>query len=375
MFTARRRREIPAIVSGGGGTPTQVPVNLTPPTITRNGTRITVDPGDWGGNPTSFVVRHLRNGTAVPGATSLVWNAPPEVWGALFGCEVVGVNAAGQSMPALAQAVYIGILDVLSVQPLVAHYARRARAGYTGAALPKVRNDTNDPLTQDKSIPFTATGAIDEAALIAHCGTGNGSVGNYPNQMGDASYDAVNIVAATQPRIVNSGVVDRWNGAPTPIFVAASGDLLNVKSIDSGNVYVYAVLKASSATATSQTILGSALQTYLPIGVQNAQSNTNSFRVLGINDPPGLEMYLNGSQNPVPHNRGDAYAAITRDGGAVIKLGAVPMSPNAINLVGQSQAFALDGPVAGLFWFMSQLPAADETVLVQNQLATWAVPA
>ena len=358
----------------GGGTPTQRPANLVPPTITYNGLTATCDPGDWANSPTSFVVRWLRNGTAVAGATSLLWTMPSSAPGALFSCEVVGVNAAGQSLPALAQAVYIGILDVLSLQPFIVHYARRARAGYTGPAVP-VRRDTGDPLTQDASIPFTATGVADEAALLAHCGAGGGFGIAWPNQMGDASYDATNAVAATQPRIVNNGVVDKWNGAPVLNFVGSDSAFFNIKPIPAGNLYVYAVLKSSPTTYPRQTIIASFADSYLPLGTIGAQAITNAFRIAGVNDPPGLEMYLNGSQTPVPHNRGDTCLALTRTGGAVIKLGAIPLSASAINAIGQMQLFTLDGTLAGLFWFMSPPTAADETILVQNLMATWAIPA
>ena len=358
---------------GGGGGGSQPPANLTPPTISQNGQVLTANPGTWSGSPT-LTYRWLRNGTAVVGATSQTWTPPASAWGGLFSCEVVGTNAFGSSLPALAQAVYIGVLDVLTVQPLVAHYARRARAGYVGPAVP-VRNSSNNAATQDKSIPFSATGEIDETALLAHCGTGSGFGIGWPNQMGDASYDATNAVAATQPRIVNAGFVDEWNGAPVLNFVGSDSAFFNIKPIPAGNLYVYAVLKSSPTTYPRQTIIASFADSYLPLGTIGAQAITNAFRIAGVNDPPGLEMYLNGSQTPVPHNRGDTCLALTRTGGAVIKLGAIPLSASAINAIGQMQLFTLDGPLAGLFWFMSPPTAADETVFVQNMLATWTIPA
>jgi hypothetical protein len=333
---------------------------------------LTCDPGDWTGNPT-LSYRWLRNGDD-QGATSATWTPPASAWGGLFSCEVVGTNAFGASLPALAKAVYVGVLDVLTVQPLVVHYARRARAGYTGPAVP-VRNSSNNPATQDASIPFSATGVIDETALGAHCGTGSGFCIAWPNQMGDPSYDATNAVAATQPRIVNAGVVDKWNGAPVLNLVGSDSSFFNIKPIPAGNLYVYAVLKSSPTTYQRQTIIASFADSYLPLGTIGAKTIPNAFRIAGVNDPPGLEMYLNGSNIPVGHNRGDTCSAITRPGGAVIKLGAIPLSPSAINAIGQMQLFTLDGPLAGLFWFMSPPTTADETILVQNMMTTWAIPA
>jgi hypothetical protein len=93
---------------------------------------------------------------------------PPSAPGALFGCEIVGVNAAGQSLPALAQEVYIGPLDVNNSALAAYSYARKLSAAHTAAFVG--RNSSNDPAAQDQQIGFTATGLTDEAALLRHAG-------------------------------------------------------------------------------------------------------------------------------------------------------------------------------------------------------------
>jgi hypothetical protein len=138
--------------------------------ITRNGLVLTCDPGDWANTPTSITYRWLLNGTAVPGATSQTWTPPASAWGSLFGCEVVGVNAAGQSLPALAQEVYIGILDAFDAKTLTLASLHKLMAAQTGA---RVRRTNGDPLAQDTVIPFTASGAFDETALLNYAGGQN----------------------------------------------------------------------------------------------------------------------------------------------------------------------------------------------------------
>ena len=207
---------------GGGGGGSQVPGNLTPPTITRNGLVLTCDPGDWTNSPT-LTYRWLRNGTAVSGATSATWSPPASAWGALFSCEVVGTNAAGAGLPALAQAVYIGILDVITIQPAAACDWHRLKAAYTGPA-GTVRNGSNDPATQDRDIGLTTTGVPDSAALLAHCGAGSGSVVTYYDQTGNNRHKT-QTAAADQPRIVNAGTIEEINGKLAARFLGGTMNL------------------------------------------------------------------------------------------------------------------------------------------------------
>ena len=165
----------------------------------------------------------MLNGTGVIGATSLVWNPPASAWGSLFGCELVGVNSAGQSLPTLAQEVFVGLVDVLSVQPIEANEFHRMRAGHTGKAC-VVRNSSNAPATQDKPIGFSVTGAFDTNALLNHVGAGNGTIVELLGQMGN-NKDKKQTVAVNQPRIANSGVIETLNTRPTMRLLSGAMNL------------------------------------------------------------------------------------------------------------------------------------------------------
>ena len=205
--------------AGGGGS--QPPGNLTPPTITRNGTVLTCDPGDWDNSPDSFVYQWTLNGTGVIGAISQKWSPPASAWSSLFGCQVMARNSAGQGMPALAQEVYIGVLDVLAVQPLAGQSLWRERAALTEALL--VRNESNVPAAQDRAIGFSASGKLDLTALQSHCGIGTGFCPSWFSVTGNSSLNANQASAVNQPRIVGpGGVVHLFDGNPFLVATTAN---------------------------------------------------------------------------------------------------------------------------------------------------------
>ena len=219
-FAERRAR------SGGGSQP---PSNLTPPRITRNGTVLTCDPGTWSNSPDSFTFRWLLNGTAFIGATSAVWAAPPSVWSSAFGCEVVPRNSAGQGMPALAQEVYIGYIDVMTAKPFASwSFLSRNRAAYAGAGT-IVRNSATDPASQDADIGFTASGLLNNTTLSTHVGSGGGGIVQCYDQIGNNQLFQGS--AINQPRIANAGVIDTINGRPMPIFDGVNDFMLSTQNI------------------------------------------------------------------------------------------------------------------------------------------------
>ena len=211
VLNRQRRR------AGGGGGGSQVPVNTSPPTITRNGLVLTCDPGDWDNSPT-LTYRWTLNGTGVVGATSATWSPPASAWGALFNCEVVGTNAAGAGLPALAQAVYIGILDVLGA-PIIASSFRKLGSAHVSAA--SIRSFATNPAEQDKDIGFTSTGELDTALLMSHIGSGDGYVHTFRHALGNTTFDGTQAIGSKQPRLASAGVIDVLNGKPTMKFSGA----------------------------------------------------------------------------------------------------------------------------------------------------------
>jgi hypothetical protein len=188
----------------------QPPANLIPPSIRRNGLVLTCDPGDWSGTPTlSF--RWLVDGTAIVGATSQSWTPPASAWCSLFSCEVVGVNSAGQSLPALAPAVYIGALDVMSIPLAAAEAPFLLRGGYAGASRRYRRNDTQE----ERDFGFTATGNLDVAAITAWLAGATVSLltVNRYDQTGNGRHQT-QTTASLQPRAMLAGQMDVINGVP-----------------------------------------------------------------------------------------------------------------------------------------------------------------
>src|SRR5690606_3733736 len=67
----------------------------------------------------------------------------------------------------------------------------------------------------EADIGFDASGDLDTAALLAHCGAGSGYVVTWYDQSGAGNH-ATNATAAEQPRVVNAGAVEAAGrrGAP-----------------------------------------------------------------------------------------------------------------------------------------------------------------
>jgi hypothetical protein len=111
-----------------------------------------------------------------------------------------------------------------------AYSLRKLDKDYTGSAI-RVRR-SNDNSEQD--IGFTASGNLDTASLKTFIGANNAFVTTWYDQSGNAR-NATQSGATGQPRIVNSGVIDRESGDISLIFdgtndnmIAASSSGLNI---------------------------------------------------------------------------------------------------------------------------------------------------
>ena len=101
-------------------------------------------------------------------------------------------------------------LGLTSFSPSVAAFSIRQLSNAYSGPLLNVRR-SSDNAQQD--IGFDAGGNLDQAALLAFVGAGNGFVTIWYDQSGNG-YNAVQATAANQPRIVNAGVVEIKNGKP-----------------------------------------------------------------------------------------------------------------------------------------------------------------
>lgn len=109
-----------------------------------------------------------------------------------------------------ANAGFVGVMDELSVTPVRAYSVRRLTSSYTGSAI-RVRRSSDNA---EADIGFTATGDLDETALLAHVGAGDGFVHTWYDQSG-GGFDGVELTLGFQPRIVLSGVIDKKNSKPS----------------------------------------------------------------------------------------------------------------------------------------------------------------
>jgi hypothetical protein len=115
-----------------------------------------------------------------------------------------------------------GILDKLSSSAAVALDLRLLTKGYTGPLI-RVRRSTDNaeqdfyptakPSHSYSGVADKVNRWVDTAAILAFCGAGSGYVAKIYDQKG--TNHATQTVAANQPRIVNTGVLEAKNGRPT----------------------------------------------------------------------------------------------------------------------------------------------------------------
>lgn len=112
----------------------------------------------------------------------------------------------------------------------VAMGVRKLRSSYLGSCM-RVRRSTDDA---EADIPFAADDFLDEAALLAHVGAGDGFISTLYAQVG--ANNAVQATPAAQPRIVASGAVEKFNGRPTMRFLGGQILTISGESIYPGTV-------------------------------------------------------------------------------------------------------------------------------------------
>jgi hypothetical protein len=91
---------------------------------------------------------------------------------------------------------------------------RKVKEGYTGNCI-EVRESGGDTTA---NIGFDAHGNLDEAALLAHCGSNDGFVQTWYDQSGGTLFNLAQSGTGKQPKIVESGTINTANGKPTIKF-------------------------------------------------------------------------------------------------------------------------------------------------------------
>jgi hypothetical protein len=140
----------------------------------------------------------------------------------------IGFNGSGEfSLTQLKACLGDSTLPLDAVTGAAAAYSlRRLSISYSGYAI-QVRR-SSDSHTQD--IGFDADGNLDTQALITFVGAGSGYVKIWYDQSGNGK-DVSQATTSKQPRIVNAGVLETANNAPTVRFISTSSTTLTTTSV------------------------------------------------------------------------------------------------------------------------------------------------
>jgi hypothetical protein len=99
------------------------PTNTKRPTISgtaKVGAKLTCSKGTWGGSPTSFGYRWLRNGVSIAGAIKTTYSATAKDYKKLLSCKVTAKNSKGSTAAtSLSKKVALGASLKVSVKPSV----------------------------------------------------------------------------------------------------------------------------------------------------------------------------------------------------------------------------------------------------------------
>ncbi|KAA9325705.1 GEVED domain-containing protein [Adhaeribacter soli] len=122
---------------------------------------------------------------------------------------------------------------------------RKLSSNYSGSAIQVIRSSDNAVY----DIGFTSGGQLDTAALKGFVGNSNGSIVVWYDQSGYGR-DLFQLLAATQPRLVNGGVIHRLNKLPAIYF--GTSNLATAKEVMfPGAVTMVGVAKGTSPTPGS----------------------------------------------------------------------------------------------------------------------------
>lgn len=132
-----------------------------------------------------------------------------------------------------------------------AYSLRKLRTAYEGAAI-KVRR-SNDNAESD--IGFDSFGFLDISALTTFVGANSGLVTTWYDQSKNR-FNLTQTTAANQPRIVNSGTVDRLSGSNRPTLIFdGSNDVMQNTSLTTSTPMSIFVSNASDTAAGGERVL------------------------------------------------------------------------------------------------------------------------
>lgn len=261
-----------------------------------------------------------------------------------------------------------------------AAYSTRIPAGstYSGPLL-RVRRSSDNA---EQDIGSTAPDGngnrwIDTSALLTFCGSGSGFVTKWYDQSGNGR-DASQATAATQPRIVNAGVVDVLGGVPTIRFLGSSGLLTSAFSSGVSQFLANAVVRNDSivtgygrfvSAAATADINDFLTQTSaIPILMLNSTTIIGGYRA---NNPLASQSFLQGSSGIISSWWDAANHNLSINGASpsTAIFSAKNLGANIQLFLGfdKSQSGILNGAISEVTWFHSVIPSAARQALERNQ--------
>lgn len=132
-----------------------------------------------------------------------------------------------------------------------AYSLRKLRTAYEGPAIRVRRSNDN----AESDIGFDAFGFLDISALTTFVGANSGLVTTWYDQSKNR-FNLTQTTAANQPRIVNSGTVDRLSGSnrPTLIFDGSNDSLQNAALASSTPISNFISCQSSTAAGLERPI-------------------------------------------------------------------------------------------------------------------------
>jgi hypothetical protein len=262
-------------------------------------------------------------------------------------------------------------LSSMTAASAAAFSLRKLSCSYSGNAI-RVRR-SNDNTEQD--IGFTIGGDLDTAAAKTFVGANSGFVVTWYDQSGNAR-NATQTTQASQPRIINAGIIDRHNGMPA-IYFPGTNTLLNttltaVQATTSGNITT-ANFVMQSEFNTAGTILSNGDAGSNRYNIHMPWSDHNTYFDIGDIATGGrLNTYLDWPDlNVGTFIRNGASVNVWKNGVNVMTSGTMASTVTSANTmsIGGSVAFGsyMRGYIAEISVFPSALSTAERQFLEWNQ--------
>lgn len=278
---------------------------------------------------------------------------------------------------------FTGAMDAFAF-PWRAYSLRRLLSVYTGPLI-RVRRSSDDT-TQD--IGFDITGHLDNTALLAFVGSGNGFVTRWYDQSGSGA-NLEQGTLASQPSIVTAGALNTLDGLPAVTF-DGTNDWLTVASVGlyaagaatMGVVFSGAAVSNSVVVGESNNAGGGSLYRLLrsSTAAMNVQATNNAGTTLWANSVSG-DTTFDAAQHHVFYTDSGALINDWRDGApkhvnlAAVRSGAMTLSNLSLgaHLNGGTPANFLNGKVQELvLWTSNQ--GVDRVAISDAQKTYWGTP-